>query len=51
MIHFLKNLAIMGGLLYAAVYGAGRLSMDAGMDENETSDTITRREFRRAVNQ
>jgi putative oxidoreductase len=32
MIHFLKNLSIMGGLLYVANYGAGSLSMDAGLD-------------------
>jgi putative oxidoreductase len=32
MIHFLKNLSIMGGLLYVAGYGAGRLSMDAGLE-------------------
>ena len=29
MIHFLKNVAMMGGLLYVAAYGPGRLSMDA----------------------
>jgi len=28
-IHFLKNLAIMGGLLMVAAYGPGRLSVDA----------------------
>lgn len=27
-IHFLKNLAIMGGLLMVAAYGPGKLSMD-----------------------
>ena len=32
MIHFLKNLAMMGGLLYAAGYGGGRFSMDAGLE-------------------
>ena len=26
--HFLKNIAIIGGLLYVAVLGAGRLSLD-----------------------
>lgn len=31
-IHFLKNLSIMGGLLYVARYGAGALSMDAGLE-------------------
>ncbi|MBA2252581.1 MAG: DoxX family protein [Nitrospirales bacterium] len=29
MIHFLKNLAMCGGLLYVASYGAGALSLDA----------------------
>ena len=28
-IHFLKNLAIVGGLLQVAAFGAGRLSVDA----------------------
>ena len=32
MIHFLKNVSIMGGLLYVARYGAGRYSMDAGLE-------------------
>jgi putative oxidoreductase len=27
-IHFMKNLAMMGGLLYVALYGSGRLSVD-----------------------
>lgn len=29
-IHFLKNLAIMGGLLMVASYGPGKLSVDGG---------------------
>jgi putative oxidoreductase len=29
MVHFLKNLAIMGGLLYVAEAGPGRISIDA----------------------
>ena len=29
MIHFLKNLTMVGGLLYVAAYGAGPLSLDA----------------------
>lgn len=29
MIHFLKNLAIIGGLFYVLAYGAGRFSLDA----------------------
>jgi len=28
MIHFQKNLAIMGGMLYVALMGPGRLSLD-----------------------
>ena len=38
MIHFLKNVSIMGGLLYVANYGAGSLSMDAGL---ERSNVVT----------
>lgn len=29
MIHFMKNVSMMGGLLYVVVYGAGPLSLDA----------------------
>jgi putative oxidoreductase len=29
MIHFLKNLAMTGGLLYVATFGAGPISLDA----------------------
>ena len=29
MIHFMKNVSMMGGLLYVVVYGGGALSMDA----------------------
>jgi putative oxidoreductase len=29
MIHFMKNLSIMGGLLYVMAYGAGPLSVDS----------------------
>ncbi len=36
-IHFLKNLAIMGGLLLLASNGAGRLSFDATADRARTS--------------
>ena len=38
MIHFLKNLSVMGGLLYVAAHGAGRLSMDEGL---ERADRVT----------
>jgi putative oxidoreductase len=50
MIHFLKNLAIMGGLLYVAGYGAGRLSMDAGVEEPETVG-VPPRPLRKVINQ
>jgi putative oxidoreductase len=33
MIHFLKNVAIMGGLLYVVAYGPGALSLDARRTE------------------
>lgn len=36
LIHFLKNLSMMGGLLYVAQFGAGRYSMDAGLDRAQT---------------
>ena len=49
LIHFLKNLAIMGGLLYVAGYGAGRLSMDAGVEEREALD-VPPRPLRKVVN-
>ena len=29
MIHFMKNIAIMGGLLYVVIYGSGPLSVGA----------------------
>jgi putative oxidoreductase len=37
MIHFLKNVSIMGGLLYVVRYGAGRYSMDAGLERTEAA--------------
>jgi putative oxidoreductase len=30
MIHFLKNVSILGGLLYVVVHGSGPLSVDGG---------------------
>jgi putative oxidoreductase len=50
VIHFLKNLSIMGGLLYVARYGAGRYSMDAGLERPET-DEASPLPLRKAVNQ
>lgn len=34
-IHFLKNLAMIGGLLYVAIYGSGRLSVDRGVSRRD----------------
>jgi len=50
MIHFLKNLSVMGGLLYVATYGAGALSMDAGL-ERTTKVATPRPIVKKAVNQ
>jgi len=50
MIHFLKNLAMMGGLLYVAEYGAGRFSMDAGLERAERMEE-PRRPLRKVVHQ
>ena len=30
MIHFMKNISMMGGLLYVVTYGSGPLSLDRG---------------------
>jgi putative oxidoreductase len=49
-IHFLKNLSIMGGLLYVARYGAGRYSMDAGLERTETAEAHPR-PLRKVVHQ
>ncbi len=50
MIHFLKNLSIMGGLMYVAAYGAGGRSIDAGLDRAERT-AEPRPAMKRAVNQ
>ena len=34
-IHFLKNLAMIGGLLYVTIYGSGRLSVDRGVSRRD----------------
>ena len=49
-IHFLKNLSVMGGLLYAAQYGASRFSMDAGLERAERAD-VPPRPLKRVVHQ
>ena len=50
MIHFMKNLAMMGGLLYVAQYGGGRLSMDAGLKPLERTEE-PHRPLRKVVHQ
>ena len=50
MIHFLKNVSIMGGLLYVARYGAGRHSMDAGL-ERTTAAGAAPQPLRKVVHQ
>ncbi len=44
MIHFLKNLAMTGGLLYVMAYGPGRLSLDHWLTKPESIEPD--REFR-----
>jgi putative oxidoreductase len=36
IVHFQKNLAIMGGLLFLALYGAGRYALDADSSAPKT---------------
>jgi putative oxidoreductase len=50
MIHFLKNVSIMGGLLYVASHGAGALSMDAGLERSDEVAPPLRR-LRKVVHQ
>jgi len=50
MIHFLKNVSIMGGLLYVARYGADRYSMDAGLERTEVGGAPPRA-LRKVVHQ
>lgn len=49
-IHFLKNVSIMGGLLYVGRYGAGRYSMDAGLERAEAID-VPPRPLKKVVHQ
>ena len=49
MIHLLKNLSVMGGLLYVAVYGAGGLSMDAALERAERTGTVRERPVMKEV--
>jgi putative oxidoreductase len=37
MIHFMKNIAIMGGLLQVVGFGGGRYAVDAFLSRSETS--------------
>jgi|SRR4051812_15658728 putative oxidoreductase len=50
MIHFLKNLSIIGGLLYVGTYGAGRLSMDAGLERTESTVAQRPANLKKVVN-
>jgi putative oxidoreductase len=49
MIHFMKNLAMIGGLLYVYVYGPGQLSIDAGAQR--TMATTNSAPIKQVVNQ
>jgi putative oxidoreductase len=49
MIHFLKNLSVMGGLIYVGLYGAGGLSMDAGLDRVERTAPVAGRPVMKKV--
>lgn len=42
-VHFMKNLAIMGGLLLLAANGAGRYSLDAASNETEEAKDLSGR--------
>ena len=39
MVHFMKNLAIVGGLLHIMVMGPGRVSMDASRARKHADDS------------
>ena len=39
MIHFMKNVSMLGGLLYVVVYGSGPLSLDGGGTRSFSSGT------------
>jgi putative oxidoreductase len=41
MIHFMKNIAIVGGLLQVVGFGGGRYAVDAFLGHNETSRRST----------
>jgi putative oxidoreductase len=42
MIHFMKNLAIMGGLLQIAAFGAGRFALDRRFGRTEAPSNAAR---------
>ena len=50
-IHFLKNLAMMGGLLYVAIYGSGRLSVDRGASRSNQDVESDPPSLKRVVHQ
>jgi putative oxidoreductase len=43
MIHFMKNISMLGGALLIAYFGAGPLSIDARMSEEERAVSYTRK--------
>lgn len=51
MIHFLKNVSIIGGLVYVATYGAGALSMDAGLERADVAQAPMRPIVKKVANQ
>lgn len=51
VIHFMKNLAMIGGLLYVALYGPGRLSIDGRSASNSEELSREVHPLKRVVNQ
>jgi hypothetical protein len=48
MIHFMKNLSIMGAMLFIVANGSGPMSLDSWLDKRGTASTDERRSFARA---
>jgi putative oxidoreductase len=45
MIHFMKNVSMMGGLLYVVVYGSGPISVDANARAGRHGATLSGGEY------